>query len=46
MPVATKSQIHEAGVDAKRKKIYSGDTQPGRMVDSYLKDHLLFLFKP
>ena len=34
-----------AGAGAKEEKFYSGATQPERMVDSCLKDHLLFLLK-
>lgn len=41
-----KSQTHEAGAGAKRKRFYSGATQPGRTVDSHLKDQLFFLLKP
>lgn len=40
LPVATKSQTCQEGVGAKRKEIYSGAAQPGRMVDSHLKHHL------
>ena len=39
-PVTTKSHTGEAGASAKGKEVYSGATQPGRMLDSHLKHHL------
>ena len=41
-----RSQTREADVGAKGKAFSSGASQPGRMADSHLKDHLLFLLRP
>ena len=46
LPVVTKSQTHDTDVGAKGKEVYSGAAQPGRIVDSYLKDLLNLLLKP
>ena len=40
------SQTREAGAGTKEKRFYSGAAQAGRMVDSCLKDHLVFMLKP
>ena len=44
---AIQEPTHEAGASTKGKKFYSGAPQPGKIVDSYLKDHLkILLLKP
>lgn len=40
----SESQIHEIGSGAKESGLFR--CQPGRVVDSHLKDHLAFLLKP
>lgn len=40
------SQTREAGASTKRKRFDSCAAQAGKMVDSSLKDHLVFMLKP
>lgn len=44
---AIRKPTHEADASTKGKEFYSGAPQPGKIVDSYLKDDLkIFLLKP